>query len=73
MTTNLSKAAKTALINVGSSRQGTYVYTDGQAEYDELQRAGLVGVNGGLTRKGTIARDQIVEERLDDAFGWGRM
>lgn len=65
---NLSEAAKKALINAGTSRQGAEVFTDTQTAA-ELQALGLVKVRFGLTRTGTIARDRAVAEALDGAFG----
>lgn len=67
MTTNLTEAAKSALINA-SARQGSQVKAD-TAVAGELAAAGLIGTQDGLTRKGTIVRERLVNAALDAAFG----
>lgn len=69
MTMNLSEAAKTALINAGSNAQGTKVCANTREVVAELKDAGLIGIQGGLTRKGTIAREKLVNAKLDEMFG----
>jgi hypothetical protein len=65
----MSSAARTALINVGTNRQGAMIPAlTPQAAIDELSRLGLIGRNLGLTRKGTIKREQISLEELDSMF-----
>lgn len=68
----LSEAARTALINAASGRQGANVTESGrctgEAAY-ELRDAGLIGIQGGLTRKGSIERERIMNAELDRAFG----
>lgn len=65
---NLTEAAKTALINASSSRQGTKITADAVV-VTELFDAGLVGLSDGLTARGTIARDRLVSAALEAAFG----
>jgi hypothetical protein len=64
----LSEAAKQALINVGTNRQGARVEGNFSA-LAELFRAGLIGHEDGLTRKGTIERERLQAAALDAAFG----
>lgn len=64
----ITTAAAEALINCGTNRQGTPVQANGWVT-DELRAAGLVGPNAGLTRKGTVYRERLVDETLDKAFG----
>ena len=35
----------------------------------ELRSKGLIGLSGGLTMRGSIARDRVWDEELDRAFG----
>lgn len=67
--TEMSEAAQSVLINMSSSRQGTTPKgknpTDALAE---LQVAGVLGDDYGLTRRGSIVRDRLVSARLDAAF-----
>lgn len=68
--TNLSDAAKTALLSASGNNVGTIVFTSGSGRtYRELRDASVIGLNGGLTRKGSIVRERLVSERLNDAFG----
>lgn len=62
----LSGAAKTALINIGTLRQGATL-RPGTAEDVrlELADAGLVGRVNGLTRAGSIERQRLVSEGID--------
>lgn len=64
----MSEAATEALINAGTNRQGALVRCDAATQW-ELQDAGLIGPEYGLTRKGSIARERAVNEALDKAFG----
>lgn len=72
MTTNLSPAAESALVNA-EPRQGALVdptlplHSPGVIR--ELEDAGLIGAGNGLTRQGVTARERIVAARLDAAFG----
>lgn len=66
----MSEQAKSALINTSSSRQGTVVPVTINGETEaELRQAGLIGEGGGLTRKGSIKRERVVNAALDEAFG----
>jgi hypothetical protein len=64
----ISQAAKDALINAGTNRQGARVQAPLDVKW-ELENLGLIGRGTGLTRKGTIARERAVNEALDKAFG----
>jgi hypothetical protein len=69
MTQSLSPAAQSIVINLSGSRQGTTPKgrnsTDALAE---LQRAGVLGEDYGLTRQGSAYRDRLLAARLDAAF-----
>lgn len=67
--TNLSDAAVTALLSAPGSKVGNVVGATFGAALTELHRAGLIGVNGGLTVKGSIERERLVAAKLDEAFG----
>jgi hypothetical protein len=70
MTQNLSPAAESIVINLSSSRQGTTPKgRNDTAALADLQRAGILGDDYGLTRKGSAFRDRLVAARLDAAFG----
>lgn len=62
----LSEQAKTALVNA-YARRGAEVRADGQVA-DELERAGMIGRQYGLTEKGIVERARIFNARLDEAF-----
>ena len=64
----LSEAARTALINAGTNRQGAAVKAD-PVVVTELYDFGLVGLGDGLTRRGSIERERIMSAELDRAFG----
>lgn len=64
--TQLSKAAETTLINANGSAKVTL--PEGPL-LRSLKADGYVGANGGLTRKGSIARERLLAARLDEAFG----
>lgn len=69
--TNLSANAITALIDLGTSRQGVTlpaVVRGGEVTLAELAKAGLIGPERGLTRRGGIIRDREVEKALESAF-----
>lgn len=69
MTAELSAEAKTALINVGTSRQGAVVPQATSARVlFELRAMNMIGQDNGLTRFGTIARQRAVSAALDAAF-----
>lgn len=63
----MSEAAKRALINVGTNRQGARVSAT-PAVRRELLLAGLIGDLDGLTRKGSIKRESVLSAALDAAF-----
>jgi hypothetical protein len=67
--TQMSEAAKKALINVGTNRQGATVDDVALNVWYEMYSAGLIGVGGGLTRKGTIVRERLMSAELEKAFG----
>lgn len=59
-TPELTEAAKSALISTGTSRQGaTPTHPMTPATRQELERLELIGPGGGLTRRGSIVRDQV--------------
>ncbi len=63
----MSPAARTALVNVGTNRQGATATGSPEAMH-ELAKLGLVGPLGGLTRAGTIERQLIMEDMMEDLF-----
>lgn len=67
--TNLSDSAKSALINSRGGKQGAEVRIFSYEAQAELKAAGLIGRNDCLTRKGTIARERLVRDAEDRAFG----
>lgn len=67
MTAKLSNAAESALLSA-HPRQGAVPTTGELRELTELALNGLIGNEGGLTRKGLIARERIVDARLEEAF-----
>lgn len=64
--TKMSETAKRALLDVGTNRQGAKV-ADGVGAV-ELYSMGLIGEGMGLTRKGTIARERLVNEAMEAMF-----
>lgn len=68
MTTNLSETAKKVLINAPGRQGGKVLLPEGPL-LRQLKADGLVGKDGGLTRKGTIVRERLVNAALDAAFG----
>lgn len=65
---NLTAKAIKALINANGSHQGAEVPVTTLAAEFELQDAGLIGKGNGLTRKGTIVRERLVNAALEAAF-----
>ena len=66
--THLTEAAITALINVGTNRQGAIIPPNSlPSVLRELKVAGYIK-GYGLTRTGTIARERIVNAALEAAF-----
>lgn len=64
----MSEAARTALINAGTSRQGAVIDAPLDVKW-ELENASLIGRGTGLTRQGSIVRERLMNEALDKAFG----
>ena len=69
MAVKLTEAATQALLSVDTLRQGAtprgHLTED---TFEELKLAGLLGKGGGLTRRGTVARQRLVDTLLDAAF-----
>jgi hypothetical protein len=65
----MTHTAKRALISTGTNRQGAVPTDASPADLAELERLGYIGPGGGLTRRGTIARERAVTADLDDLFG----
>lgn len=63
----MSPAARTALVNVGTNRQGATA-TGSPEAMAELSKLGLIGPGNGLTRCGTIERQLMMEDMLEDLF-----
>jgi hypothetical protein len=68
MTNELSIEGRQALLNVPGNRQGTKVQNVSVAVQAELFLAGLIGKTQGLTRKGTIVRERLLDAVLNSAF-----
>jgi hypothetical protein len=65
----MSTAARTALMNIGTMRQGsTCGPATPSAVVAELKSLGYLGAGGGLTRKGSIKRELIAEEQYEGMF-----
>ena len=63
--TKLSKAAESALINARAARVGASIGVRTPAAVIlELKDAGMIGPMSGLTELGVIARDSLLEARL---------
>lgn len=62
----LSKEAESALVNT-TGRRGAPVPAQGPIA-EELEAAGYVGRQYGITEAGLVARARIFNIRLDDAF-----
>jgi hypothetical protein len=67
--TNLSEHAQSALLSAETSAQGSVPKNLSCRDSVELYEAGLIGSKGHLTRKGSIARQKLVQAREDAAFG----
>lgn len=62
----LTPAARTALVAVGTNRQGATLRQDAtSAVANELGARGLIGLDGGLSRTGTIVRQYLVDQELE--------
>ena len=69
MKVQLTEDARQALLSTDTNRQGAT--PRGRVAEDtlkELKLAGLLGRGGGLTRRGTIVRQRLMDARLDAAF-----
>lgn len=66
--TNLSEAAKRALINASVARGGKVALPNGPL-LRQLKDDGYVGPGGGLTRRGDIAAMRAKGEAEGKAFG----
>jgi hypothetical protein len=66
---DLSEAAKTALIDAGTNRVGAKVPDVSMGTWVELKASGVIGVSGGLTNKGSVVRERLMDEKLREAFG----
>jgi hypothetical protein len=65
----LSPKAVEALINVGTNRQGASIWKGTNAcVVNELRELRLIGSGGGLTRRGTIKRQQLMLAVMDELF-----
>jgi hypothetical protein len=64
----MTQGMKNALIDAGTNRVGAKPYGPAGVLAD-LRHAGLTGPTGGLTRKGSIARERAVSEAQAKAFG----
>lgn len=65
----MSTAARTALMNIGTMRQGsTCGPAAPSAVISELKSLGFLGDGGGLTRKGSIKRQRIADEQFEEMF-----
>lgn len=61
----MSEKALSALVNIGSRRRGTTVPASiSHAVLAELSALGYIGPKGGLTDKGSVARQKIMDELL---------
>jgi hypothetical protein len=59
-----------ALRDTRNHHQGSGVVHAADADHArDLRRKGLIGPRGGLTRRGSIAAEQLRNAALDDAFG----
>lgn len=64
----MSQKAQDALWGAPSNRQGVRAQGDVRGLV-ELAELGYVGKDNGLTRKGSIARERMVNAAQDKAFG----
>lgn len=67
----MSPAARAALINVGTNRQGATIPMDTTPfeAANELRIMGLIGPGGGLTRKGSGKRQLVMDDVMNEMFG----
>jgi hypothetical protein len=65
----LSDQAKRVLINCGTHRQGTAINPrTPEPVLQELIDLGLIGPGHGLTRRGSIAQERVMDEIMDELF-----
>lgn len=66
----MSDAARAALWSIGTNRQGaTPAPSTPTDALEELKAMGYLGKGWGLTRRGTIKRQLMVEDELNELFG----
>lgn len=59
----MSELAATTLMSTGTNRQGATPAPLTPTEVlEELRYSGYIGAGNGLTRKGTIARERLIDE-----------
>jgi hypothetical protein len=67
---DLSAPQKEALLSCGTNRQGaTCARITPQEVLNELQAMGFLGEGWGLTKRGTIKRQILSEDQLNELFG----
>jgi len=65
----MSAAARTALMDIGTMRQGsTCGPATPSAVVAELKSFGFLGEGGGLTRRGSLERQRIEDEQFEEMF-----
>lgn len=64
----MTTTAQTTLLNIGTRRYGKTVLAPTHI-IKELQNLGYLGTGGGLTRKGSIKREEIILEEEKKIFG----
>lgn len=65
----LSREALSALMSVGTNRQGAAVpVARDSGVWDELKTAGMIRDGGGLTRAGSIVRQREADRLMDELF-----
>lgn len=68
----MTAAARAALINIGTNRQGATPPPSTPVEVlHELTKLGILGRGNGLTRRGTIKRQQLMDDVMNETFGMG--
>jgi len=65
----MSAAARTALMNIGTMRQGSTCWVGTPLRViAELRSFGFLGEGGGLTRRGSIERQRIADQQFEEMF-----